>query len=95
MRRREVFPLLRQYILLGFVAKGIVYFSIGILAIEAAILPEKNAAGTYAALKHLSGQPLNSVLLCLLPVDLLLIIYMLIAARYRFYTIRRGCLSRC
>ena len=63
-------PFLRQYILLGFAAKGVVYFLIGILAIEAAILPEKKAAGTYAALKHLSGQPLGSVLLCLLSVAL-------------------------
>ena len=71
LRRCGVFPLLRQYILLGFAAKGVVYFLIGILAIEAAILPEKKAAGTYNALKHLSGQPLGSVLLCLLSVALL------------------------
>lgn len=71
LRRRRVFPFLRQYILLGFAAKGVVYFLIGILAIEAAILPEKKAAGTYTALKHLSRQPLGSALLCLLSVALL------------------------
>ena len=59
-------PLLKQYILLGYAAKGIVYFLIGILAIEAAILPERQAVGTYKALKYLSGQPLGSILLCLL-----------------------------
>lgn len=64
-------PWLRQYILLGYAAKGVVYFLIGMLAIEAAILPERKAAGTYAALKHLSTQPLGSVLLCLLAVGLM------------------------
>ncbi|MBE9045264.1 DUF1206 domain-containing protein [Pleurocapsales cyanobacterium LEGE 10410] len=64
-------PFLRQYILLGYAAKGVVYFLIGILAIEAVILPERKAAGTYKALKHLSGQPLGSVILCLLAVGIL------------------------
>ena len=59
-------PFLKQYILLGYAAKGIIYFLIGVLAIEAAILPERRAAGTYNALKHLSQQPLGSVILCLL-----------------------------
>ena len=59
-------PFLKQYILLGYAAKGVVYFLIGILAIEAAILPERKAVGTYKALKYLSGQPLGSILLCLL-----------------------------
>ena len=59
-------PLLKQYILLGYAAKGIIYFLIGILAIEAAILPERKAVGTYRALKYLSGQPLGSILLFLL-----------------------------
>lgn len=63
-------PFLKQYILLGYAAKGIIYFLIGILAIEAAILPERKAAGTYNALKHLSGQPLGSIILCLLAVSL-------------------------
>lgn len=65
-----VHPIVRQYILLGYAAKGAIYFLIGILAIEAAILPDKKAAGTYAALKHLSGQPLGSLLLCLLAITL-------------------------
>ena len=64
-------PFLKQYILLGYAAKGIIYFVIGILAIEAAILPERKAAGTYSALKHLSTQPLGSVILCLLAVGIL------------------------
>ena len=64
-------PFLKQYILLGYAAKGLVYFLIGILAIEAAILPEHKAAGTYNALKHLSTQPLGSVILCLLAITLL------------------------
>lgn len=59
-------PFLKQYILLGYAAKGVIYFLIGILAIEAAILPERRAVGTYKALKYLSGQPLGSILLCLL-----------------------------
>ena len=59
-------PFLKQYILLGSAAKGVIYFLIGILAIEAAILPERKAAGTYRALKYLSEQPLGSILLCLL-----------------------------
>ena len=61
---------LKQYILLGYGAKGVIYFLIGILAIEAAILPERRAAGTYNALKHLSGQPLGSVMLCLLAIGI-------------------------
>ena len=65
-----VHPIIRQYILLGYAAKGAIYFLIGILAVEAAILPEQKAAGTYAALKHLSGQPLGSILLCLLAITL-------------------------
>ena len=63
-------PFLKQYILLGYGAKGVIYFLIGILAIEAAILPERRAAGTYNALKHLSGQPLGSVMLCLLAIGI-------------------------
>lgn len=63
-------PWLKQYLLLGYAAKGAIYFLIGVLAIEAAILPERKAAGTYAALKHLSGQPLGSILLCILAVTL-------------------------
>ena len=63
-------PFLKQYILLGYAAKGLIYFLIGILAIEAAILPERKAAGTYNALKHLSTQPLGSVILCLLGITL-------------------------
>jgi hypothetical protein len=64
-------PFLKQYILLGYAAKGVIYFVIGILAIEAAILPERKAAGTYTALKHLSTQPLGSVILCILAVGIL------------------------
>lgn len=63
-------PVIRQYILLGYAAKGAIYFLIGMLAIEAAILPEQQAAGTYSALKHLSSQPLGSILLCLLAITL-------------------------
>ena len=63
-------PFLRQYILLGYGAKGIIYSLIGMLAIEAAILPERRAAGTYNALKHLSRQPLGSVTVCLLAVGI-------------------------
>ena len=63
-------PFLKQYILLGYGAKGIIYSLIGMLAIEAAILPERRAAGTYNALKHLSHQPLGSVTLCLLAIGI-------------------------
>ncbi len=63
-------PILKRYLLLGYAAKGVIYFLIGILAIEAAILPEQKAAGTYTALKHLSGQPLGSILLCILALTL-------------------------
>ena len=55
---------------MGYAAKGVIYFLIGVLAIEAAILPERKAAGTYTALKHLSTQPLGSILLCILAVTL-------------------------
>jgi len=63
-------PFLRQYILLGYSAKGIIYALIGALAIEAAILPERRAAGTYNALKHLSRQPLGSATVCILAVGI-------------------------
>ena len=63
-------PFLKQYILLGYSAKGIIYALIGMLAIEAAILPERRAAGTYNALKHLSRQPLGSVTVCILAVGI-------------------------
>lgn len=59
-------PLLKNYILFGYAAKGAIYFLIGILAIEAAILPERKAVGTYHALKHLSTQPWGTIVLCIL-----------------------------
>lgn len=64
-------PLLRRFILFGYAAKGSVYLLIGILAIQAALIPNEEAAGTYSALSILVAQPLGKVFLCLLAVGLL------------------------
>ena len=62
-------PWLKQYILIGYAAKGSVYLSIGILALNAAISEEK-AAGTYSTLAWLTARPLGKVLVSLLGIAL-------------------------
>ena len=64
-------PWLERYILIGYAAKGTVYLSIGILAIQAAIFAEREAAGTYSTLTWLTEQPLGKVLVFLLAIALI------------------------
>ncbi len=64
-------PWLRQYILIGYAAKGVVYLVIGILAVQAAAISQQKAAGTYLALTFLIHQPLGKLLVCLLAFSLL------------------------
>jgi Domain of Unknown Function (DUF1206) len=63
-------PWLRRFILVGYAAKGSLYFLIGILAIQAALVANE-AAGTYVALVTLGRQPLGKLFLCLLAVGLM------------------------
>lgn len=62
-------PWLERYILIGYAAKGSVYLSIGILALNAAV-SEREAAGTYSTLTWLTERPLGKVLVCLLAIAL-------------------------
>ena len=64
-------PWLKQYILIGYAGKGFVYLAIGILAVQAAILAEQEAAGTYNTLSWIADQPLGKVLVCLIAFSLI------------------------
>ena len=65
---REVSPAkitnywLRQYILLGYIAKGIIYLLIGISAVQAAVFYNREATGTYLSLTSLAGKPFGKLL---------------------------------
>ena len=62
---------LRQYILVGYAAKGAVYLLIGISAIQAAIFSGHEAKGTYLSLVFLASQPLGKLLVFLLAIALI------------------------
>ena len=64
-------PWVKQYIMLGYAAKGTVYLFIGILAIQAAMVAKRQASGTYQTLTFLSRQPLGKLFICLLAVTLI------------------------
>lgn len=61
---------LKQYILLGYAAKGTIYLLIGILAIQAAIFRQE-AAGTYLSLSFLASQPFGKFLVFCLAITLI------------------------
>lgn len=61
----------KQYIMLGYGAKGTVYLFIGILAIQAAIVPKRQASGTYGTLTFLTLQPFGKLFICLLAIALM------------------------
>lgn len=61
---------LKQYILVGYAAKGILYFLIGSFAIQAAMVSGRQASGTYLILTFVTQQPLGKLLVCLLAVAL-------------------------
>lgn len=63
-------PWLKRFILIGYVAKGILYFLIGVLAIRAATIAGEEAAGTYKTLVTLGRQPLGGLFLVLLAIGL-------------------------
>lgn len=63
-------PWIRRYILVGYGAKGTIYLSIGILAVQAAFISEEKAAGTYETLSWLAEQPLGKLLVCLIAISL-------------------------
>ncbi|ELS03953.1 protein of unknown function (DUF1206) [Xenococcus sp. PCC 7305] len=63
-------PWIKQYIMLGYGAKGTVYLFIGILAIQAAMVSNRQASGTYQTLTFLVEQPLGKLFVCLLAVTL-------------------------
>ena len=62
---------LRQYILIGYAAKGTVYLLIGISAIQAAIFSEEEATGTYLSLLSITSQPLGKLVVFLLAIALM------------------------
>lgn len=74
---REVSPAkitnywLRQYILLGYIAKGIIYLLIGIFAVQAAVFYNREATGTYLSLTSLAGQPFGKLLVFMLAIALM------------------------
>ena len=63
-------PWLRRYILIGYAAKGTVYLSIGTYAVQAAVISEQQAPGTYLTLIWLADQPLGKLLVCLIAIAL-------------------------
>ncbi|MEM7591054.1 MAG: DUF1206 domain-containing protein [Cyanobacteria bacterium P01_A01_bin.83] len=63
-------PWLKQYILLGYGAKGTIYLAIGILAIQAAVIPQQQAAGTYLTLTWLGDQLWGKLLVSLIALAL-------------------------
>lgn len=62
---------LKQFILLGYAAKGTVYLLIGIFALRAALLYSQEARGTYFSLLSLARQPLGRLFVLLLAIALL------------------------
>ncbi len=64
-------PWLRRYILVGYAAKGTVYLLIGTFAVQAAVISEQKAAGTYLTLTWLAHQPLGKLLVCLIAISLI------------------------
>lgn len=70
-RRAIVHPWVRRLILIGYAAKGFLYFLIGWLSLKAALFRQETAAGTYTALDTVLRRPLGRVLLCVLAVGLL------------------------
>lgn len=63
-------PWLRQYILIGYGAKGTLYLFIGISAVQAAMTSHRQASGTYLTLSFLTSQPLGKFFVCLLAIAL-------------------------
>lgn len=61
---------IRRYILAGYIGKGALYLSIGILAVRASITSKHQASGSYLTLTFVKNQPLGRVFLCLLAVAL-------------------------
>lgn len=61
---------LKQYILLGYGAKGIIYLSIGISAIQAAIISNREASGTYLTLALITDKPLGKLFVCFIAIAL-------------------------
>ncbi|MEM8720655.1 MAG: DUF1206 domain-containing protein [Cyanobacteria bacterium P01_G01_bin.39] len=70
LKKAIAHPWLKQYILLGYGAKGTVYLAIGILAIEAAVIPQQQAAGTYLTLTWLADQLWGKLLVALIALAL-------------------------
>ena len=74
---REVSPAtitnywLRQYILLGYIAKGIIYLLIGVFAVQAAVFYDREATGTYLSLTSLAEQPLGKLFVFMLAIALM------------------------
>lgn len=62
---------LRQYILLGYIAKGIIYLLIGVFAVQAAVFYDREATGTYLSLTSLAEQPLGKLLVFMLAIALM------------------------
>ena len=62
---------LKQYILLGYAAKGTVYLLIGVSAIQAAVFSGEEATGTYLTLALIADKPLGKILILVLAVALM------------------------
>ncbi|WP_107666464.1 DUF1206 domain-containing protein [Cyanothece sp. BG0011] len=63
-------PWIRRYILVGYIGKGALYLSIGILAVRASIMSNHQASGTYLTLTFVTHQPWGRGFVSLLAVAL-------------------------
>lgn len=62
---------LKQYILLGYAAKGTIYLLIGVSVVQAATISQQKATGTYLSLSFLASHPLGKLLVFLLAIALM------------------------
>lgn len=69
--QREGKKWLEKVMRLGFVAKGAVYITIGILAFQAAIGPGGRTTGSEGALMEIASQPFGQILLGIIAIGLL------------------------
>jgi hypothetical protein len=68
---RKAHPWIERLARFGYVAYGVVYFLVGVLAVQAAFSGANQAAGQQGALRAVLAAPLGRVLLCIIALGLL------------------------
>ncbi len=68
---RKTHPWIERLARFGYVAYGVVYFLVGVLAVQAAFSGANQAAGQQGALRAVLAAPLGRVLLCIIALGLL------------------------